>query len=1122
MKIRFYGVIYIFYKEHDMRYFKSTTLRLAVLLLLTFIVVAAIINSASKVGSTNKTMPLAVDGVIDLRGWNFIEDGKLKLDGQWEFYENQLLTPEDFTNRQPKDKKILPVPGTYGRHGYGTYRLKLILDTPQEIYSLKIEFLQSSYKLWADGQEILSAGITGKSKLGMKPLVLPKAGSFSGQNREVYLTLQVSNFYSKLAFIDTILMGTDEQISSNVKKMLAFDLFLFGSTMMGALYNLALFLKRRKNISAQYFAIVCIIVAIRTLFLGQRFIISVFPDFNFILSGKIMHWTFYLYMPFIVLFIDSFYEKLLNIWAVKLVKLSAYLYGFLILVAEYSDYMNIILPFEILTILLLIYMIYKVSKLYIESNSSDYIMVIGLFALLVTRINDILYEYSIIMTGSYAAFGTLIFIIANSYLLAERQSIAFTNVEELSEKLKSLNALKDEFLAVTSHELKTPLNGIIGLSQLLKYDSTSTLNEDERQSLELINASAKRLSNLVNDIMVFSRLKNGEVKLVEKPVAIGKLADTVVKFCSLNINNKAVSIVNNIDSKAPLVFGDEERIEQIFYNLLGNAIKFTSQGTIKLSYSVKGGLIEIYIEDTGIGIPKEKLKTIFEIYEQVEGVSEKYGGTGLGLYITKKLVELHGGAIGASSIHGKGSTFKFTLPLFTGKAETEAEPGNNSEEISDISYRSKAEKGHISYVLEKEASEKLSQEEKYKILVVDDEYVNQRIFERYLTKENHIILKASSGSEAVKIIDENVDLDLVILDVMMPDMLGYEVSALVRQKYSLYELPILVMTANSSIDNMIRAFECGANDYLPKPFNQQELLARTNTLITLKKSVGSAISLAKQIADANEQVEELKEADRLKTELFTNLSHELRTPLNVICSSIQLLHSLEDTKQLGDEKIKYYLNIMRQNSVRLLRLINNIIDMTKLEGNHVTLNLTNKDIVNIIEELCQSVASYIKSKDIQIIFDTEIEEKMIAFDEEKLERIILNLLSNAVKFTDKGGSIFINISDKKEYVEISIKDTGIGIPQDKLDFIFERFAQVDRSLSRRSEGSGIGLSLVKSLVELHGGRIFACSEPGCGTEFFIQLPMRVVEEKSSDNCLVQDKESRYDKSLPMEFSDIYL
>jgi two-component system sensor histidine kinase ChiS len=1105
-----------------MRYFKSTTLRLAVLLLLTFIVVAAIINSASKVGSTNKSMPLAVDGVIDLRGWNFIEDGKLKLDGQWEFYENQLLTPEDFTSRQPKDKKILPVPGIYGRHGYGTYRLKLILDNPQEIYSLKIEFLQSSYKLWADGQEILSAGITGKSKLGMKPLVLPKAGSFSGQNSEVYLTLQVSNFYSKLAFIDTILMGTDDQISSNVKKMLAFDLFLFGSTMMGALYNLALFLKRRRNLSAQYFAIVCIIVAIRTLFLGQRFIISVFPDFNFILSGKIMHWTFYLYMPFIVLFIDSFYENLLNIWTVKLVKLSAYLYGLLILIAEYSDYMNIILPFEILTILLLIYMIYKVSKLYIESKSSDYIMVIGLFALLVTRINDILYEYSIIMTGSYAAFGTLIFIIANSYLLAERQSIAFTNAEELSEKLKSLNALKDEFLAVTSHELKTPLNGIIGLSQLLKYDSTSTLNEDERQSLELINASAKRLSNLVNDIMVFSRLKNGEVKLVEKPVAIGKLADTVVKFCSLNINNKAVSIVNNIDSKAPLVFGDEERIEQIFYNLLGNAIKFTSQGTIKLSYSIKGGLIELYIEDTGIGIPKEKLKTIFEIYEQVEGVSEKFGGTGLGLYITKKLVELHGGAIGVSSMPGKGSTFKFTLPLFTGKAEIEEVTSNTEEVLSDISYRSKDEKGHISYVQEKEASEKLPKEEKHKILVVDDEYVNQRIFERYLSKENHIVLKASSGSEAVKIIDENVDLDLVILDVMMPDMLGYEVSALVRQKYSLYELPILVMTANSSIDNMILAFECGANDYLAKPFNQQELLARTNTLITLKKSVGRAISLAKQIADVNEQVEELKETDRLKTELFTNLSHELRTPLNVICSSIQLLHSLEDTNQLGDDKIKNYLNIMRQNSVRLLRLINNIIDMTKLEGNHVTLNLANKDIVNIIEELCQSVASYIKSKDIQIIFDTEIEEKMIAFDEEKMERIILNLLSNAVKFTDKGGSIFINISDKKEYVEISIKDTGIGIPQDKLDFIFERFAQLDRSLSRRSEGSGIGLSLVKSLVELHGGRIFAYSEPGSGTEFIIQLPMRVVEEKSNENSLIQDKESRYDKSLPMEFSDIYL
>jgi two-component system, sensor histidine kinase ChiS len=1105
-----------------MRQYKSTTMKLAVLILATFAVIAGIINSASKVSNANKPMPVAVNGTIDLSEWDFEEDGMLKLDGDWEFYESQLLSPDDFASKELMDKKLLSVPGNYGDEGYGTYRLKMILKDHKQVYSIKIDFLQSAYKLWAGGQEIISAGKPGQSKFEMKPLSLPRAGSFTGDDNEVYLTLQVSNFYSKLALIDTIVMGTDDQISSNEKKLLAFDLFLFGSTIMGALYNLALFLKRRKNLSALYFSIVCMIVAIRTLFLGQRFIISIFPDLNYILSGKIMHWTFFLYIPFIVLFIDSFYEKLLDRRIVKLSKISAYIYGFLILISDPMHYMNLILPFEAFTILVLAYMIYKVSRLYIERSSSDYIMVLGLVALLITIINDILYEYSIIITGTYAAFGTLIFIIANSYLLAERQSLAFTNAEALSEKLKSLNALKDEFLAVTSHELKTPLNGIIGLAENLKCYCTNNFNEEQIQNIELIYSSAKRLSNLVNDITVFSRLKNGEVKLQEKPVDLWKIADQVVKFCSLNINNKEVSIINLIDSSAPLVFGDEERIQQIFFNIISNAIKFTTQGTIKLCYSIKVGYIEISVEDTGIGIPKERLDSIFEMYEQIEGISERFGGTGLGLYITKKLVQLHGGTIGVSSTPGKGSSFRVTLPLSKGKPEIEEGQLYFEEAVMGINPKIESEKVETIASQDNAIIEKSCEKEKYKLLVVDDDYVNQRVLQTYLARENFTILRASSGREALKIISDNKDLDLVILDVMMPDMLGYEVTAYVREKYTLFELPILIMTAISNVDNLILAFKSGSNDYLPKPLNKQELLARVNTLITLKNSVNKAIKLTKQIVEADKQVEELKENDRLKTELFTNMSHELRTPLNVICSSIQLLSSLDDKKQLGDERIRYYLSIMRQNSVRLLRLINNIIDMSKLEGNHLILCAANKDIVYVVEELCQSVAEYIKSKDIEIIFDTDMEEKLIAFDEEKLERIILNVLSNAVKFTDKGGSIFVNVRDKDDYVEISIKDTGIGIPEDKLNFIFERFAQLDRSLSRRSEGSGIGLSLVKSLVELHGGKIFANSELGVGTEFIIQLPARVLDEQEAGFDLLQDKESRYEKNIHVEFSDIYL
>jgi signal transduction histidine kinase len=254
------------------------------------------------------------------------------------------------------------------------------------------------------------------------------------------------------------------------------------------------------------------------------------------------------------------------------------------------------------------------------------------------------------------------------------------------------------------------------------------------------------------------------------------------------------------------------------------------------------------------------------------------------------------------------------------------------------------------------------------------------------------------------------------------------------------------------------------------------------------------------------------------------MSHELKTPLNVICSTIQLLRSLDESKNLGDERIKYYFSIMNQNALRLLRLINNIVDTTKVDGSYLNMNFKNANIVSVVEDLVQSVADFIQSKGISIIFDTEVEEKIIAFDEEKLERIILNLLSNAVKFTGVNGSIYVNICDKGDLVEISVRDTGIGIPEDKLDFIFERFAQIDKTLARKREGSGIGLSLVKSLVEIHGGSICVKSKLAQGSEFTVSLPVKTLDKEEYENSTAHREipPSKYEEKLKVEFSDIYL
>ncbi|NRY60280.1 hybrid sensor histidine kinase/response regulator [Clostridium beijerinckii] len=294
-------------------------------------------------------------------------------------------------------------------------------------------------------------------------------------------------------------------------------------------------------------------------------------------------------------------------------------------------------------------------------------------------------------------------------------------------------------------------------------------------------------------------------------------------------------------------------------------------------------------------------------------------------------------------------------------------------------------------------------------------------------------------------------------------------------------------------------------------FNEQKVIIATVRDITERKNTEL------------KSKEEALELEKLRTEFFANISHELRTPLNIILGVIQILKRdlLDKEKPIDKGKIINNIDIERQNCFRLLRLINNLIDSTKLDAGHFQIDMINCNIVSVVEEITMSVASYISNNNINLIFDTDVEEKIIACDPDKIERIMLNLLSNCIKFTDDNGSIFVNIFDGEEYITLSVEDTGIGIPEEKVDIIFDRFRQVDKSFTRNYEGSGIGLSLVKSLVEMHDGTISVESKYGVGTKFTIKLPVKVLN-KSKEKVNISNNiiNTRVEK-INIEFSDIY-
>jgi diguanylate cyclase (GGDEF)-like protein len=401
--------------------------------------------------------------------------------------------------------------------------------------------------------------------------------------------------------------------------------------------------------------------------------------------------------------------------------------------------------------------------------------------------------------------------------LAERNRIL---EEQIAERTR-LDRLKDEFLANTSHELRTPLNGIIGLAESLSAGAAGPLTEQALANLGMISNSARRLNNLVNDILDLSRLKNMDIQLRRKTVDLRTLCDTVLTISGTLIHGKQLTLVNAIPVDFPAVNADEDRLQQILYNLVGNAIKFTDEGKVVISATTDNHWAEIAVTDTGIGIPADKLDDIFLTFAQMDtSAVRSHGGFGLGLGISRRLVELHGGGLRAESTVGSGSIFRFSMPV---SSEATASPSA----VTTVS--SAGISTHSSIPLP------LPAPDAPRILAVDDDPVNLQVLINDLGLEGMAVTTATNGIEALTLIETSKPFDLVLLDVVMPGMTGFEVCRRLRRRYNTAELPVTMLTAKNRLVDLTEGFACGANDYLDKPFTREELLAQVATQLKVRK-----------------------------------------------------------------------------------------------------------------------------------------------------------------------------------------------------------------------------------------------------------------------------------------------
>ena len=463
-------------------------------------------------------------------------------------------------------------------------------------------------------------------------------------------------------------------------------------------------------------------------------------------------------------------------------------------------------------------------------------------------------------------------------LQAERQQLQNQNTELAKENqnLRHLSHLKDEFLINTTHELRTPLNGMSGIIESLLDGVAGELAPQQAKNLMLVMESSYRLADLVNDILDFSQMQLHCLEIQLQPVAVKEITDVVVTVSQMLIASKQVELINLIPIDLPPVKADPNRLQQILYNLIGNAIKFTIKGKIEITATLIQGsnnpsltqdsaqtspenfpilpFMAITVRDTGIGIPEDQYDRVFQSFMQLENTSNSANnlsnnlpkisptqGYGLGLSIAKNLVEIQGGSIWLESVVGQGSAFTFTLPIALALRSNIA-PG---EKITSPSLQTSIKTLlRRQIILDDQSPISISGEpalslqpanRQYQVLVVDDDRVNLQVISNYLKHYNYTIAQALNGKEALEIINSGFTPDLILLDVVMPEMSGYELCQKIREKFPPDELPIIMLTGRRQVSNLVEGLNLGANDYLTKPISKNELLARISTQLHLSQ-----------------------------------------------------------------------------------------------------------------------------------------------------------------------------------------------------------------------------------------------------------------------------------------------
>lgn len=989
-------------------------------------------------------------GYTDLSRWDFRQQGPVRLSGEWEFYQGQLLAPEDFglfrersggkadrtgTYKPGVWNRYMDAPGSPGE-GYGTYRMRMKLPDAEQtaVYGIHTSNFRTSNRIYLNGQLVGASGSPAASKHSAEAANVPYVGFASVRGTDAEIIIHVANYkYATGGMVYPVTFGDFPSVMRSRETALLVDYFSMAGFLIPALFVLLLYRFRKQEKSLLYLGLFCLSGLLYVLTHGEKLLGAALPGMGYEWFTNLQQISSILSYCFLYQYVSAsqpYAAPVLN-RAVQWAAAAQVAAVAVLPVAVFSRYGVVFALLGAATLACVLYLMARGRR---DGRETGFLLLISVSSMIAVIAVCMMNVIGKLQDPFLIPYELLLFVLAQALQLAKQFAKAFREVEQLSGRLLVMDRLKDEFMERTSDELRTPLHAILTISQSLLEGAAGSLNVEQSRNIRTIASTGKRLSSFVHDMQDFARLKNANVVLQRQAVDLPTVAQSVLEVLGHVAGSKNIRITQNWPPSLPLLDTDEERLRQILFNLLGNAVQYTEQGEVGISASVDNGFVTVMIRDTGIGMNQEQVESLFEDFDSLRSVRyHDRRGTGLGLSIARKLLELNGGWIRVESEPGLGTVFCFSLP----KA-AEEQP---VERAAPPPARSVPPAEGAAAVSSEPAQEQSGRRERPRILIVDDDPVNLQVLTQLLSREFGSIIAVDNGEEAVGIMMRSPGIDLVITDWVMPGMSGLDLCRSIRCRYLMSELPVLMLTGISVSDEDISVcFDAGVNDILGKPVQPEALKARVRTLLELRKSVQQTVRT--EMAFLQAQIK----------------PHFLYNALNTIIATCPV-----DPDQ----------------ATELLILLSEYLRSSFDFQNRDQLSSLKKELALVDAYLTLEKARF--DDRLNVVFDIAVSEDVL-IPPLSIQPIVENAVGHGIMKKAEGGTVRITVREGGPFLTVRVEDDGAGIPPERLHTI----------LDGQGRTKSVGLTNIhRRLFALFGEGLHIESVPNRGTSVRFKVPKEV-------------------------------